>query len=472
MKMLLRGRRAQVMFHAAFALGLLLAPVVNANDKEAAQEALERATGFLRSISTNGGYAGIYSSDLKRRYGEAIYEKAQPTQIWVQPPGTPTVGEVFLRAHRVTGDKRYLDAARDTGRALAWGQRRQGGWDHRVDVAHLKPDATRPERKSGHCSFDDDISQGAVTFLMKLDGVLDEAWLTESIELALKFMRDAQFANGAWPQWYPLRGGYHDYYTFNDNAINDCIRVMVEAHRRYGKDEDLASAKRGGDFIIASQVAAPQSGWAQQYSHDMKPAWARSFEPPGVCSAATSRNIRTLIDLYLYTGDQKYLKPIPAAIDWLERSALDPKVVSKKEVGGLAGKHVGVWARLYEVGTNKPVYGDRMSKRQVFYDINKISDKERNSYGWQGEMGVCGAIAYYEQVKAKGRDQILAERKKRSRADTVSRKREAQTLEPAVRKVIAALDERGCWTSGDMIRIHTFVRNMNLLCRYLESLAK
>ena len=92
----------------------------------------------------------------------------------MQPPGTPSVGEVFLRAHRVTGKKEYLDLARNAGRALAWGQRQQGGWDHRVDVAHLTPGDASPDRKSGHCTFDDDITQGATKFLMQLDEELDE----------------------------------------------------------------------------------------------------------------------------------------------------------------------------------------------------------------------------------------------------------------------------------------------------------
>ena len=144
---------------------------------------------------------GRYSLDFKRRCGESVLQKAKETEIWVQPPGTPSVGEVFLRAYGATGDKRYLDAARQVGRALAWGQRQQGGWDHRVDVSHLTPEATRPDRKRGRSTFDDKITQGAVVFLMHLDERLDAAWLDESIELGLEFVLEAQFPNGAWPQW-------------------------------------------------------------------------------------------------------------------------------------------------------------------------------------------------------------------------------------------------------------------------------
>ncbi len=209
--------------------------------------------------------------------------------------------------------------ARAAGLALAWGQREEGGWDHLVDVSHFVQ-GYPPVKKSGQCSFDDNITQGAVTFLIELDEVIDEQWLTDSINLSFAHIKEAQFDNGAWPQWYPLVGGFHDYYTFNDNAINNCIRVMLLAHERYDREDCLRSAKLGGDFIIASQLPAPQSGWAGQYNHEMKPAWARLFEPASLSRASTAKNITTLINLYLYTDDKKYLEPIPKAIDWLVSS--------------------------------------------------------------------------------------------------------------------------------------------------------
>jgi len=438
----------------AAALAALLASAASADDAllEQTRDAMAKATGFFTSISTNGGWVGIYSLDLKQRWGEAVYEKAKATQIWVQPPGTPTVGKTLLRAFRVTGDKRYLAAARNTGRALVWGQRTGGGWDHRVDVSHLAPDAKVPERKKGHCTLDDNISQGAIDFLMDLDETLDEPWLDDGVALGLTFLLRSRFPNGAWPQWYPLRGGYHDYYTFNDNTINDCIRVLLDAHRRYGKQEYLDGAKRGGDFIILSQVKPPQAGWAQQYSHDLKPAKARSFDPAAVCSATTARNIRTLVDLAVTTHDRTYLRPIPAAVDWLGRSKLRD----------------GVWARLYEVGTNKPIYGDRDGK--IHYTLEEISEERRRGYSWQSGYGVASAKAYYERVCKMGPAVYAKSRVKTSSPAGLAKR--ARGLAPRVKKVIAALDSQGRWVDDDkMLRCQTFVANMRVLCDYVEAAA-
>ena len=412
------------------------------------QEVLKKATTYFLSISTNGGYAGIYSLDLKERYGEAFYEPAKLSEIWVQPPGTPSVGECFLRAFRITGDSLYLKAARNAGRALAWGQSRWGGWCHRADVAGLKPDSRKPAREETRCTFDDNITQGALDFLISLDEFNQEEWLSEAIQLGLTHMLESQFDNGAWPQWYPLRGGYHDYYTFNDRAINDCIRVMLKAHKTYGKDEYLAGAVRGGDFIILSQIEAPQAGWAQQYSHDMKPAWARTFEPPGVCSLVTARNIGTLVDLYLYTGDEKYLKPVPAALSWLERSKIGENL----------------WARLYEPGTNKPVYGDVDGK--VHFILEEISQERRRGYNWQAGFEVPGAVDYYSEVKSMGADLYLAEQSRS--LNEAERRQRIERLIPQVEEIIALLDEKGRWVRNNLIYSSVFVKNFNTLCRYLE----
>ncbi|MCX6909967.1 MAG: pectic acid lyase, partial [Verrucomicrobia bacterium] len=88
-----------------------------------ARAALEKATAYMRSISTEGGYLWKYSLDLKNRAGET---KATATQIWIQPPGTPSVGMAFLRAYEVTKDARYLDAAKAAADALARGQLESG----------------------------------------------------------------------------------------------------------------------------------------------------------------------------------------------------------------------------------------------------------------------------------------------------------------------------------------------------------
>jgi len=64
-------------------------------------------------------------------------------------------------------------------------------------------------------------------------------------------------------------------------------------------------------------------GWALQYDKDMRPAKARNYEPAAVSVGQTLECIRNLEIFYKITGDRDYLRGIPDAIRWLERSTLN-----------------------------------------------------------------------------------------------------------------------------------------------------
>jgi len=426
-------------------------------------KSLEKGVKIFHSISTNGGYLWVYSTDLKERWGEGygIHDQASASQIWVQPPGTPSVGSAMLRAYKVTGDKFFLSCAEDAGDALTWGQKDAGGWRYSIDFSR--------NNKDGYCTFDDNTTQSALRFLIALDQEIQKKSLHDAVEKGLRFMMESQFENGAWPQIFPFAGSYHDFYTYNDNTINDCIKVMLDAHNAYGKIEYLQSIRRAGNFIILSQIAPPQSGWAQQYNHYLQPAWARAFEPPAVCPSVTRRNIFTLIDIYLHTGNSRYLEPIPDALRWLKESQLPN----------------GRWARFCELGTNRPLFYDYGRIWKATYE--ELSPERRSGYGYLQRNLLDGVVEIYDEVKELGRDKYL---EKKNMALSQSEKMEKlKNMEPAVRKVISSQDEMGRWVTkdkyryyepgdwrkwdgqykvGERLRSSVFIRNINTLCDYIE----
>jgi len=417
---------------------------------EKAEIVLNKAVQYFRwTVSTNGGYLWTYSEDLSQRSGEG---KATETQIWVQPPGTPSVGFAYLRAYEATEDEFYLEAAKAAADALVWGQLESGGWDYKIDFSpeesqrwyyRRDQDKVNAKGRRNTSTFDDNNTQSALSFIMTVHKVMSEDKYLSTVEYGLAFMLTSQFENGAWPQRYPLASkGYSRWYTFNDNAINDCIKVMLDAYHIYGEERYLESAKRGGDFIIASQLSEPQAGWAQQYDYDMKPASARWFEPASVCAATTARNIRTLIHLYLETDEEKYLEPIPEAIDWLENSKLKN----------------GHWARFYEPETNKPIYVN-MDKKVVYEFVNI-----RPGYSWTGNYA-SSAIRLYNKVKRSGREEYLAERN--APLTDKTHRRRLIDLEPKVSDVIAKQDIQGRWVDNGKISCSTFIKNVRLLSDYI-----
>ena len=94
---------------------------------------MRRATQFMvEKVAYRGGYLWNYLPDMSRRWGEM---EARETMIWLQPPGTSSMGHVFLDAYHATGDEYYYRAAEQVAAALIWGQHPSGGWNYVIDFA-------------------------------------------------------------------------------------------------------------------------------------------------------------------------------------------------------------------------------------------------------------------------------------------------------------------------------------------------
>ena len=425
---------------------------------DSALTALEKGVDYFFSINAHGGYVYYVTPDLSRRWGES---PANEHTIEVQPPGTPAVGLAFLDVYKTTQNPRALQAAKEAAYALIHGQNDLGGWEHTIRF-------NRP--KGNSISFDDDQTQTAISFLMALDQVIDDDSLTLAINKALDMMLEAQLDNGGWPHKYPPGGSYHDFATFNDEGINDCIRVMMEADRFYHKKEYRESLRRVGRFLKISQLPPPQPGWAQQYNEYLQPAWARTYEPPSVCPSVTINNINSLIDLYLYTFDRSYLEPIPDAIRWLEEIQLPN----------------GKWARFVELYTNKPLYYDRGRIR--VNSTAELSLERRTGYGYEVDLfkHLQTTKTRYKEVLELGASAYL--KKQTTPLSRKERETQLAALVPQVREILAAQDKQGRWlTKNDHFKKHTpgqrwngeyetmdrissrvFISNVNLLCKFIR----
>ena len=428
------------------ALGALLAgAAIAAPEPPPVRDALAKAARYFRSIATEGGYLWRYSLDLKERAGENV---ATDTQIWVQPPGTPAVGEALLRAWRATGNREFLDAARAAADALVRGQLESGGWDYRVEFdpkLRIKWNYRGGDGGRNTSILDDDNTQSALRLLMDVHAASPNGKLKDAIDYGLAALLKAQYPNGAFPQRFPSSSeAYGAYYTFNDNVMGDVVDTLLTAFKHYGDQRYLDAVRKVGDFMILSQRPEPQPIWAQQYDLNMKPAWARKFEPASVCAGESVGVMRCLIRIWLETGDEKYLKPIPPALAWYQRSQIAPNR----------------WARFYELETNRPLYFT--TKYELVYTDRDLP----THYVFQASFGAPEFMKEYEQVRRQGLAKTRALRsRKLSAAERAARR---QQLEPGVREIIAALDEQGRWVTDGQIQCRTFIRNLDTLSEYLE----
>jgi len=450
-----------------------------ADTPAAAKAALIKGAAYMRSISAQGGYLWRYSTDLKLVAGE---NRANVTTQWLQPPGTPAVGMALLEAYQRTGEKALLDHALAAGAALAAAQLSSGGWDYRFDFS----DPQRSKRRN-ISTFDDDTTQSCLRYLLALGEVAKgnsprEQAIRNARDLGLRKLLEAQYPNGAWPQRYdgvpkaakdfPVlkarypkswprnypKANYINHYTFNDNSHRDCVLLALQAHRVTDALKFLLAARRGGDFILLAQMPEPQPAWAQQYNARMEPAWARRFEPASITGGESVGACRTLIDLYLATGDAKYLRAVDAAVKWYRRSAIAP----------------GKWARFYELQTNRPLYFTKE------YKLTYSDADLPTHYSFQSSYGVESMIRYYEAVKKAGRVAWLVSQKSKP-LTAAQRTARARGMEKKVRAIVAAQDAQGRWITrtkletrgmkfGSRIETREFIQNIGVLSEYLSLL--
>jgi len=416
----------------------------NANLRQQVAAGLERAVQFYHGkVASHGGYVYHYTLDLKRRWGEG---EATRDQIWVQPPGTPTVGMAFLDAYEATGKPLYLRAARDAAKALLYGQLKSGGWTYAIDFdpRGRRVAQYRNGRGGGknYSSLDDDKTQSALRFLMRLDRVLkfQDPELHAAVERALDALLAAQFPSGGFPQvWtgpaprHPAkRASYPDYDwrtegriknywdmpTLNDNLAGTVARTLEQAHATYGDKRYLTALQRLGDFLILAQMPDPQPAWAQQYNHDMHPIWARKFEPPAITGGESQDALWALLAIYRVTGKEKHLAPAPRAIAYLKRSRLAD----------------GRLARYYELRTNRPLY---MKRRGKVYTLTYSDDDLPSHYAFKVNSKLDAIEREYLKLKKHGPP---------PRGEP-TRPKLSRSLEQKARAVLAQLDEQGRWVS-------------------------
>lgn len=473
---------------AAIKFFLLLALATGAAEpsREDALLAMRRATTFFREhCSASGGYVFHVSADLALREGES---KVGPTTAWIQPPATPAVGLAYLEAYQMTRESFLLEAAQETARALLNGQMLSGGWTEQIEFAPAdrkkyayRVDGTEVAGRRNTTTFDDDKTQSAIRFLMRLDLALEQrdAALHEAVQYALAGVLAAQYTNGAWPQRHEgeppgdsvpdLRASYPDtwsrefpskkytgYYTLNDGTLCDLISTMLKAGESYNDARYNDAALRGGEFLLRAQMPAPQPGWAQQYDANMHPAWARKFEPPAITGGESQEVMRTLLTLYQRTADRRYLEAVERGLAYYQQSVLPS----------------GRLARFYELHTNRPLYFTKT------YQLTYADDDTPTHYSFSVPSGLNRLQLAMEKLQRKPFDQL---RKQTQEMATITAPRLTNQLRQAAAQAISQLDARGAWVEAGKLRTHdeahveqiissaTFIKNLDTLARFVAS---
>lgn len=246
-------------------------------------------------------------------------------------------------------------------------------------------------------TFDNDATITQMRFLAKVvtagktNVAADEAAFLRGLDYSL----NAQYPNGGWPQVWPLEGGYHDTITINDDAMLHVLALMNDVAEGNGdyawvppdrRAPAKASFQRGLACLLAAQIREPGGRltvWCQQ--HDaltLEPASGRNYEMPSAVSSESASVVLFLMQLP--HPDSNVLASVRAAVAWFEKTKIMDKAYRRIPQHGRAlvdAKGVGpLWARYYQIGTDRPIFGDR--DKTIHDNVNEISLERQNGYGW------------------------------------------------------------------------------------------
>lgn len=266
-------------------------------------------------------------------------------------------------------------------------------------------------------TIDNDATITEIRFLAKVAAQLGAdgtdaggaARYRQSALKGLRYLLDAQFPNGGWPQVWPLQGGYHNALTLNDDAMVQVATLMGAAARGEQafaflspSERQLAAAseRRAIASLLAAQISikGKKTLWAQQYDAlTLAPTTARNYEPAALSSAESAAVLIYLMSLPAPSAE--LIQAVRSGVQVLRALAIEGQAWRK--LGDAEGRRLvaqpgagPLWARYYSLDNMKPVFGDR--DKSLHDDVNEISLERRNGYSWFG-VGPAKALETYQR---------------------------------------------------------------------------
>lgn len=289
-------------------------------------------------------------------------------------------------------------------------QRNNGGWPKNYDMqAILLPeqvDSLLKTKNRHHTTFDNSTTYTHIEYLAKVYSQTNIEKYKEACLKGISFVLEAQYENGGWPQYFPIEeGNYSRRITFNDGAyigIMEVLKKIVDGDLNFSfianniRENVKVAYQKGLDCLLKMQITDDQqlTVWSQQHDEiTLQPAWARAFEPPGICNGESAGIVQFLMNIE--KPDQKIINSIQAAVKWFQDSKIFNIRVETVNAPAEKSQYLTftsdrevvvdtlappIWTRYYELGTHKPLFCDRNSK--LLYSMAEVSRERRVGYAW------------------------------------------------------------------------------------------
>lgn len=317
---------------------------------------------------------------------------------FAQPAAAPTPWSSAYLRHP---PEWYGSAA---GRAVADSvlqyQSSQGGWPKSTNLAQppRTPADIPPPGRGRANSLDNEATTLPLQFLARVATATQDARYRDAFLRGLDYLLAAQYPNGGWPQFWPLRGDYYDHITFNDGAMVNTLELLRDVAQggepfafvgREPRARAADAVARGLDCILRTQVVqdGKRTAWCAQHdATTLAPAWARRYEPPSLSGGESVGIVRFLMGVE--RPSREIVAAVEGAVAWYRAVAIQGQRLERvrREDGRTERVIVAdpaappFWARFYELGTDRPLFMDRDSAPN--YDYAKVSYERRSGYSY------------------------------------------------------------------------------------------
>ncbi len=296
------------------------------------------------------------------------------------------------------------EAARIADQVVLY-QKDIGGWEKNIDMAAMLTEPEKAALVKSKTEGEPTIDNGATYTQIRFLGKIITASLAkqtppnnfpkykQAFDKGLDYLFSAQYANGGYPQFFPLRKGYYTHVTFNDDAMINVLKLLREVAKKNNDFQFVDDARRlkaenavekAIPLILKTQVeiGGKKTVWAAQYDEEtLKPAAARKFEPISLTSRESVGIVRFLM-LDARPSREK-INAIESAVNWFRANKIEgirwERIKGENTV--VRDKNAPpIWGRFYEIETMKPIFIGRDAV--IHYDVMQIEPERRNGYGW------------------------------------------------------------------------------------------
>ncbi len=288
-------------------------------------------------------------------------------------------------------------------------QRNNGGWpqpggnaiDYNKTLSESLKAQLLTEKSKLDTEIDDKSTTNEIKYLMTTYKSTNNPDYKKAVENGIKYLLTAQNPAGGWGQFFPDTSSYRKHITYNDNAMIDVMSVLKYASEGTNDFETIdktlipqakLAVEKGITCILKTQIIQKGilTAWCAQHDRvTLKPAKARAFELPSISGNESIGIVTFLMGIDNPSADIK--KAINATATYFEsvkiigiktKDIADPNQPSGKDRVVIADPNSTLWARFYDLETNKPFFTGRDSVPRAA--LADIENERRIGYAYYG----------------------------------------------------------------------------------------